>query len=560
MRPFTDYPFTPVRHAVSLPPLVDGRDRQRHRVVIVGGGPTGLCVALGLARQGVASVVLEADDGVCAGSRAICISRRSLEIVSRLGAGAAFLAKGLPWTGGRSFHRDREVLHFEMPQDDSQRFPPMVNLAQFHIEQCLLDAVETLSELIEVRWQQRVRAVAQDEHGAVLAVATPAGDYKLAADWVVACDGARSTLRELLGLRLEGTQYEGRYVIVDIAMKSERPTERLAWFDPPSNPGSTLLMHRQPDDIWRIDYQLRDDEDGAEALRMENIEPRIERHLRMLGETADWAPIWSSLYKANALTLREYWHGRVLFAGDAAHLMPIFGVRGANSSIDDADNLAWKLAWVARGIADPALLASYSAERVSAAHENLAAATKSTAFMAPPSPAYELMRDAVLELSANEPFFRQLINPRQTSAIAYRESPLNVTTEDEAMAGPAPGELMFDVPVQVVTPDGLRHTHLGALQGPGLTLVYLQDETITPLATLQGMPVPVDLVAIGDHAVPVGTKRVLDACGAVRARYGTEPGNAWLLRPDGHVLARWARLNPDTIAGTIRQLLRGGAP
>ena len=224
----------------------------------------------------------------------------------------------------------------------------------------------------------------------------PKGDYALHADWVVACDGGRSMVREALGLQLEGTSYEGRYVIVDIELESDRPTERLAWFDPPSNPGSTMLIHRQPDDIWRIDYQLRDDEDPDEAVKPENVMPRVQSQLEMMGETGAWSPIWITIYKANALTLENYRHGRVLFAGDAAHLVPIFGVRGANSGIDDADNLAWKLAFVVKGLASERLLDSYSQERVLAARENLSYGTKSTEFMAPPSFAFELMRQAAL--------------------------------------------------------------------------------------------------------------------------------------------------------------------
>ncbi|MFP3533892.1 FAD-dependent monooxygenase, partial [Burkholderia sp. SIMBA_042] len=197
---------------------------------------------------------------------------------------------------------------------------------------------------------------------------TPLGGYALDADWIVASDGGRITVREALGLSLQGTSYEGRYVIVDIALDSDRPTERLAYFDPPSNPGSTVLVHKQPDNVWRIDYQLRDDEDPEAAVKPENVIPRVQNLLDMMGERGAWSPIWITIYKANALTLERYRHGRVLFCGDAAHLVPIFGVRGANSGIDDADNVAWKLAYVIRGLASDALLDSYSDERVFATH------------------------------------------------------------------------------------------------------------------------------------------------------------------------------------------------
>jgi 3-(3-hydroxy-phenyl)propionate hydroxylase len=369
-RAFQHYPFQPESYLPVLPARVNGADSYRHRVAIVGGGIAGLATALGLAGHGVRSVVLEADESVCVGSRAICVSRRSLEITARLGALEAFLAKGLPWTGGRSFYRNVEALHFRMPHDENQRLPPMVNLQQYYIEQFLLDAAQR-SGLIEVRWQNRVSEIRARAAGVHITVDTPRGGYQLAADWLVGCDGAHSAVRAAAGLKFQGTSYEGRYVIVDVALKSDRPTERLAWFDPPSNPDSTILMHRQPDDVWRIDYQLRDDEDPEEAIRPENVIPRVASHLSMIGEREDWAPIWVSLYNAKALTLETYRKDRVLLAGDAAHLVPIFGVRGANSCFGDADNLAWKLAFVIKGLAHEVLLDSYSSERVYAARENL---------------------------------------------------------------------------------------------------------------------------------------------------------------------------------------------
>ncbi len=441
------YPFEARRYPARLPALQGGHEVQRHPVVVVGGGPVGWCTALGLANFGVPVVLLEADDSVCFGSRAICISRRSLQIIQRLGALPGFLATGLPWEGGRSYWRQQEVLRFQMPHDSNQKLPPMVNLAQYSIEQILLDRAEERADLIDVRWQTRLTQLTPQEDGVELQVDTPQGAYALQADWVVACDGGRSFVRESLGLKLQGTSYEGRYVIVDILMDSARPTERLAYFDPPCNPGTTVLVHKQPGNGWRIDYQLRDGEGPDAAIQRESVAPRVQSLLDMMGETAPWQLIWTGIYKANALTLDRYRHGRVLLAGDAAHLVPIFGVRGANSGIDDADNLAWKLALVVKGQASEALLDSYSSERVAAAHENLSYGTKSTEFMAPPSFAFDLMRTAALSLAVQHPEVRSLINPRQTSAITYTQSPLNAPDDTRFNAGPVLGQVLAEVPV-----------------------------------------------------------------------------------------------------------------
>ncbi|OYO28941.1 FAD-dependent oxidoreductase [Janthinobacterium sp. PC23-8] len=550
---FQPYPHVP---RVYPPGKSAGEGREHTPVLIVGGGPVGLATALGLARHGVRSVLVEADDGVCTGSRAICISRRSLEIIDRLGALDGFLAKGLPWAGGRSFYRDEEVLHFSMPQDANQKLPPMINLAQYHIEQFLLDAAELHGDLIVIRWQTRVIAVEQRESGASVTVATPHETYNIDTDWLVAADGGRSAVREALGLKLRGTSYEGRYVIVDIHLKSDRPTERLAYFDPPSNPGSTVLVHKQPDDIWRIDYQLRDDEDAQAAVLLDNVAPRVDSLLAMMGETAPWHPVWITLYKANALTLEKYRHGRVLFAGDAAHLVPIFGVRGANSGIDDADNLAWKLAYVVQGRAGEMLLDSYSDERVFAAHENLRHGSKSTEFMAPPTFAFELMRTAVLGLACKHPHVRSLINPRQTSAIAYAQSPLNVADSAVFAAGPAPGAVLPECPLALVERGARRAAHVTDLVklGQGACVgLYFSDDGAVPaeLLALEG----VTTLALARQPSQAGGLCAWDYAGQLFSLFGARQGSFYLVRPDGHVLGRWHDVTPAQVRQALTTIL-----
>jgi 3-(3-hydroxy-phenyl)propionate hydroxylase len=561
-REFKPYPFEPRHHPARLPPLRHGADTLRHPVVIVGAGPVGYCTAIGLAQHGIPVVLLEADDSVCVGSRAICISRRSLEIIERLGALEGFRKTGLPWTGGRSFYRDTEVLHFQMPQDHNQKHPPMVNLAQYHIEQILLDRCLEMPELIDIRWGTRVTALRARADGASLTVSTPLGDYAIEADWLVAADGGRSFVREALGLKLEGTSYEGRYVIVDILMRSDRPTERLAYFDPPCNPGSTVLVHKQPHDVWRIDYQLRDGEDPDAAIQPQNVMPRVESLLQMMGERADWSPIWTGIYKANALTLPRYREGRALLAGDAAHLLPIFGVRGANSGIDDADNLAWKLAFVIQGTAGERLLDTFSHERVAAARENLSQASKSTEFMAPPSFAFELMRTAVLGLAVKHPHVRSLINPRQTSAISYIDSPLNVADDpdDGFTAGPPPGAVLLECPLLWVDDGGVRRQghitdllhHTGTR--PAFTALHFTraPDAAGPLQALQARlandRILLNVMPISGSAQGPNSRAF--------ALYGVEAEALYLVRPDGHVMARWCHADASRLVASVERTLR----
>jgi 3-(3-hydroxy-phenyl)propionate hydroxylase len=496
----------------------------------------GLTLSALLSRQGIANLVIEADDSYCSGSRAICISRRSQEILGWVGADQPLVEKGLSWAGGRSHWRNTEVLHFQMPSEPTQRFAPMVNIQQFYVEEFAHQAAQRQGAHARLNWSSRVNTVRAHESGVAVEVQTPEGTQSVQADWLVACDGGRSTVREQLGLQLEGTQYEGRYVIVDIVQKTRRDVERLAWFDPPSNPGSTILMHRQPDDVWRIDYQIRDDEDPLEAVKPENVLPRVQSHLDMIGELEPWEPLWISIYNAKCLTLPSYRHGRVFFAGDAAHLVPIFGVRGLNSGLDDAGNLAWKLARVIQGRSPETLLDSYSPERVHATRENIAYGAKSTEFMAPPNFAYRLMREATLRLAVSDAQVRSLINPRQSSPVRYTGSSLNAPqsgawTSDQAAPGaPAPEALLEG-------PQGPFHLST-CFGGLFVVLVF-------------GGDVSLDLPEV--EVLCISSK--LDAHGQAWQRFGLstpdEPALV-LVRPDGYVMGRWHGLDTSPLRAAFQ--------
>ncbi|MCB2016362.1 MAG: FAD-dependent monooxygenase, partial [Hydrogenophaga sp.] len=306
-------------------------EAQRAPVVIAGAGPIGLVTALALAQQGVRCVLLEAERQVSEGSRAIVFTRRSMEILQQVGVADRVTADGLPWRFGNSIYRGQRVFRMENPHDPDDRFFPLINLQQQYLEQYLVEACET-EPLVELRWGNKLERFTQDAQGATLEVDTPEGPYTLQADWLVAADGARSAVRAQMDLKLEGASYEGRFVIADIRVDLPMPTERLAFFDPDWNPGNTILMHREPHGIWRLDYQLPPGETPEDALQPESIKARIDAQLAMIGHAgAPWEMDWCSVYSARALTLPDYVHGRVLFVGDAGHLLPIFGVRGANT-------------------------------------------------------------------------------------------------------------------------------------------------------------------------------------------------------------------------------------
>ncbi|MEM7250473.1 MAG: FAD-dependent monooxygenase [Pseudomonadota bacterium] len=544
---YFDYPQFEVTRASEL----DGRSTEAP-VAIVGAGPVGLLAAIDLARYGVRSVVLDDKTTINDGSRAICLARHSMETLQQLGLHDKFTDKALGWTSGRSYYRGVEVYRLHMPHSDTERFGPMYNLQQQYIEQYLLDAA-TETGLVEVRWGNRVASAEATADGARLEVESEHGRYVLHAQYCLAADGARSTVRRALELPLRGDAYEGKYVIADIRMKSDFPTERRAFFDPSANPGATLLIHKQPDDIWRIDWQLQAGESDEEALEEDNLRRKIAAILAMIGEEAPWDLEWWSIYKAYTLCLDNYRHGPFFFIGDAAHLVPIFGVRGLNSGIADAANVSWKLALVLNGDAPDALLDSYSTERRGATMEVFENAARSTAFMTPPTFGHRVLRDAALSLAIRHDFARPFLNPRQSTPYTYADSPLTSFSDADAAftSGPSIGAPVVNV--KLGEDDYLLdHLHDGfnILQFLGTSTSTASLDDLTTEVQLLGVAVNVVTVA----QAPDVDAHIRDPNGAVFERYGAADGTCYLCRPDRHVAARWRAVRPEQLASALAKV------
>lgn len=520
-------------------------------VAIAGAGPVGLVAALTLARHGVRSVIFERKATFNDGSRAICIARQSFHILERIGAVAPFLEKSLGWTTGRSFYRGRQILEFEMPHGPDEKFMPMYNLEQQYIEQYLWDRANH-SDAIEIRWQSEIAGVRDVEDGVVLTVRDPAGEYAFASDWLLAADGARSAIRSMRGLRLQGDNFEGRYVIADVRMKHPYPTIRRALFDPASNPGKTVLIHRQPDDIWRVDYQLAEGESAEEATKEENIRAKVAAILAEIGHDGPWDLEWWSVYSANTLALPDYRDGRVFFIGDSAHIVPIFGVRGLNNGIADGENIGWKLARVIRGEAGEGLLDSYTPERRGATLDVFANATKSTRFMTPPSDGWRLMRDAALSLALDHDFARPFANPRQMTPYTYAASPATEPDDPAFSDGPIPGSV---APNLALAGDGFLSDRFG----DGFTGILfapvadgVADEMRDALTKLDPAFRP---LVVSGGAPPSGTNIVDDPGGRIAARYAASPGAFYLVRPDLHIAGRWKNASAAVAAASLARML-----
>jgi 3-(3-hydroxy-phenyl)propionate hydroxylase len=484
----------------------------RHRVIVAGAGPIGMTAALTLAAEGVPVLLVDRKNTFNDGSRAICIARSSFHILERIGALPPFLDKALGWTKGRSFYRGRQILEFHMPDSPDEKFRPMYNLQQQYIEAYLWQAVSA-HPLIETRWQTEVTDVRDLGDGVALTLRDPSGDYSLSADWLLAADGARSPIRAMRGLRLKGENYEGRYVIADVQMDHAYPTIRRALFDPACRPGGTVLIHRQPDNIWRIDYQLQEGETAEEATREDTVRASVAAVLKDIGHDGPWELEWWSVYSANTLALDDYRDGRIFFVGDSAHIVPIFGVRGLNNGLADAQNIGWKLGWVLTGRAGEGLLDSYMPERRGATLDVFANATKSTRFMTPPTRGWQILRDAALSLALHEEWAGQLANPRQMQPYTYEDSPATLQDDQDGASGPVPGAV---IPSAALAQGDFLTDRLGH----GFTLLCFGDAA----GLAEGPDLRILALDPSDHAAAV---------------LGATAGSAWLIRPDLHIAARW---------------------
>ncbi|CAN7675161.1 FAD-dependent oxidoreductase [Variovorax paradoxus] len=514
----------------------------RRPVVVVGAGPVGLALAIDLAQRGIPVVLLDNDNALSTGSRAICFAKRTLEIFDRLGCGERMVGKGVSWNVGRVFFRNEEIYSFDLLPETGHARPAFINLQQYYVEGFLAERAAGLP-LIDLRWKNKVAGAVQHADHVALTVETPDGPYQLDAGYVAACDGSRSSMRALLGLESKGRQFKDRFLIADVKMKLDRPAERWFWFDPEFHRNQSVLLHMQPDNVWRIDFQLGWDADPEEEKKPEKIIPRVKA---LLGEDAQFDLEWASVYTFSCLRMDRFRHGRVFFAGDSAHGVSPFGARGANSGVQDAENLAWKLAAVLQRQAPDALLDSYGHEREYAADENILNSTRATDFITPKSEVSRLFRDAVLELAKFHAFARTLVNSGRLSVPAtLHASALNTPDADAFEGRMVPGAVAADAPR--VRADGTTGWLLQDAGKGAFTAVVFGSGEIAEHAARAAAE------AGAAAGVPIETVRIpTDEAHALAARrYDARAGTLYLLRPDQHVCARWRRAD----AGLVRAAL-----
>jgi 3-(3-hydroxy-phenyl)propionate hydroxylase len=510
----------------------DAKKPLRHPVVVIGAGPVGLAAAIDCALHNIPVVVLDDNDKVSFGSRAICFAKRTLEILDRLGCGDGLVDKGVQWKVGKVFFDTRQVYQFDLLAEGGHKRPAFINLQQYYLEKGMVDRVRELQAAgkpIEIRGRNKVTGITPYPSFAALHIETPDGHYALEADWVIACDGAASPLRNLMGLDFIGRVFEDNFLIADVKMDAAFPTERWFWFDPPFNRGQSALLHKQPDNIWRIDLQLGWNIDKELEKKPERVIPRLKA---MLGDDVSFELEWVSIYTFQCRRMEKFRHGRVLFAGDAAHQVSPFGARGANSGLQDTDNLIWKLKLVVDGKAPESLLDSYDRERLHGADENILNSSRSTDFITPKSDVSRLFRNAVLDLSEHYAFARPLVNSGRLSVpCTYDGSRLNGDDVTSLPQRTRPGSPAIDAPL-----------------GNG----WLLDQSggrFQLLAINCTAPERLDVDGIEVTALPISAPSP-----ELRNRYlGDEAIAVYLLRPDQHVAARWTAFNENSVRAAVNR-------
>ena len=505
-----------------------------HTIVIIGAGPVGLAAAIDLAQRNIPVVIIDDNDKVSLGSRAICFAKRTLEICNRLGIGDKLVDKGIQWNLGKVFFKKRKVYEFNLLAEEGHQCPAFINLQQYYLEVYLferLDALKREGAPVDIRGKTKVSEIVQGNQLAYLRLETPEGHYQISADWVIACDGANSSSRKMLRKDFVGRVFEDNFLIADVTMEADFPTERWFWFDPPFNEGQSALLHKQPDNVWRVDLQLGWDIDRDKESKPENVIPRLKA---MLGEDVIFKLEWVSIYTFQCRRMERFLHDSVIFAGDSAHQVSPFGARGANSGIQDVDNLCWKLAEIVNGNAPETLLESYNTERVYAADENIVNSTRSTDFITPKSDISRLFRDAVLELSEDHAFARPLVNSGRLSVPSIYPASSYFSYDEEALPSISrPG---------AVCPDVLLDDGSFLLQNLGF------DFTVLAFNFEEALTIPEAVVSIKLISIQVKETQNKN----IKDRFlGNQATASYLIRPDQHITGRWLKYDRLAITKAV---------
>ena len=510
-------------------------------VVVVGAGPVGLVAAAELTRRGVGVRVIDKLAAPTTESRAIAVHARSLDMLNRMGIADQLTATGLKAVALQLYTGGERLFRVPLGTVDSA-FPYTVVTAQTETERVLAEHAESLGLTVE-RGLELVGLI-QDDDAVHLTVRTADGTTdKITASWVIGADGAHSTVRHLVGTKLAGTFQGERFLLGDIDATHSLDTDSMHTFFSPDGP---IALFPMINDRMRVIAQTR----GAagEPLNLNPTRDEVQAVLdRRVGGITVQRSHWSTSFEVHHAQVPAYRWGRVFLAGDAAHIHSPAGGQGMNTGMQDAFNLAWKLAAVVHGDAGQTLLDTYHAERHPVAAAVITFSDRLTK-IGTLSGAAQHVRDLAMRVLGHVgPFTRQLASVAEEIDINYKASPLAVGLSPHR-SNVAAGEHLPHVA------DPALQKQLGDLCGAGHAVVTVAGHHVAPAA---GGPGPVQvLVTDTDTPVPGYDAVVADPSGQLAARLGVKSGGRVVVRPDGYIGALTTLDDPAPVTDYFARLGR----
>ena len=546
-------------------------------VLVVGAGPTGLMVANELARHGILPRIIDRGPAPATTSRALVVQPRTLEIFDDIGVIDQVIAAGNSAAGlTLTFATKTVELDFAGQLTGPQNYtahPEPRTLSQHDTERILTELLNRQGVEIE-----RGRALTDLTHdGETVTVSLRGEDGSvetMRCRWVIGCDGAHSAVRKAAGIPFAGSTYRDEFIMADAELDWELPHGGLYGF--PSPAGIFAAFSMPGENRYRIFGNFPPGPEGPSA---EYSEPSHEEFQAMIDERVPFPATvvkehWVTRYRVHSRSVPRYREGRIFLVGDAAHVHSPAGAQGMNTGIQDAYNLAWKLALVERGLADESLLDSYHAERHPIGVQLLRTTDRLFSVFGGQNPLARLVRGRVAPLIASRVLTRPWVRSRFIGLLAqlrlhYPDSPLNAEDGSGWRDAPAPGDRAREADVIIDGRQGglhevFRGTHHTVLMFTGL------DDDARPAVELcriaehieqlyPGMVKARVITAerVADHPAALG-----DPTRSAHRQYGIASASAFVMRPDKYIGYRGRPVDVDRLLADLARRLpsRGASP
>ena len=514
-------------------------------VLIVGAGPTGLMLANQLARRGVRIRIIDRHAGPARESRALGVQARTLEIYSHLGIADRAVALGKKADGAVLWAEGRRAARVPLGDigRDVSPYPYLLVLGQDDNERLLGDALRARG--LGVEWNTELVGLAQDSDHVTATLKNADGTRsEVRVPWLAGCDGARSTVRELNGIAFEGAPYQHVFFVADVQMTGSMVPELLnvyLW-----RSGFHLVFPMRETDHWRIVGILPPQLRGRDNLTFEETIPTLRHEVG--SQLSFQACNWFSTYRIHHRRAARFHDRRCFLLGDAAHVHSPVGGQGMNTGLQDAYNLAWKLALVVSGRAAAALVHSYEDERLPVANHLLKRTDRFFSIVVSDSWLVGLLRTRVMPkimgLALRTAAVQRIVfRTISQTGIRYRGSPLSEALASLPENGPRPGDRFPWLRLRF-QPNGRLEDLYGKLDDTRFTLLVFGQA-----APPRGIPELGDRLHIQELPSDPANDREL-------ARARIPRPSFYLLRPDGHIGLAGARLDAAAASRYVSERLR----